>query len=584
MYIDVVPNRNSNPAVLLRESFREGGRVRKRTLANLGMLPPHAVEALRQALKRKDHALNLDQLPGGFAIDQALPYGHLAAVLGTMTKLGMANLIDRTPTKRRQRVLALIAAQVVAADSKLATASGLAKDDALGALNLALGLGSLDSDDLYDAMDYLLERQEQIETRLAKKHLSGGLIVLYDVSSSSYHGLCCPLARHGYSRDHRRDLPQIVYGVLCNAQGVPVAAKVFEGNTADPATLADAVDQVSRRFGLTRVVLVGDRGLITETRITKDLKPAGIDYLTALRAPAIRQLAGQGHVQMSLFDEQDLYEVRSDDYPGERLVVCRNPALAEERSRKRTVLLDATETNLKRIADAVTRPQRPLRGATAIALRVGKVLDRHKMAKHFDLDIRDDGLTFTRNQASIQAEQELDGIYVIRTSVEAAELSAQAAVGTYKQLASVERVFRSVKSFDLQVRPIRHRREDRVRAHVFLCLLAYYVQWHMRQALAPLLFEDDDPASGTERRSVVAPAARSPAADAKAARKQNRDGQRVQSFRTLMRSLGTLTVNQITPDNPAIPSFYKLSTPTPLQQQAFDLLGIQPAVWTEPRI
>lgn len=575
MYIDVVPNRKSPPAVLLRESFREGKKIRKRTLANLSMLPDHAVEALRQSLRA-----GMDgeaQLPASFAISQSTPFGHVAAVVGTMQSLGLPQLIDRSPSPRRQRALALIAARLLSPDSKLATATELADDDALAGLSLALRLDPLDSDDLYEAMDYLLDRQERIEKRLAARHLRDGMLVLYDVSGSYYHGHTCPLAKRGHSRDHRRDLVQVVYGVLCDVRGIPLAVKVFEGNTGDPKTLAKAIHAVQERFGLQRVVMVGDRGMITDARIREDLRPAGIDYITALRAPAIRTLVEQGDIQMSLFDQQDLCEISSESYPGERLMACYNPALAEERGRKRADLLVATEKQLQKIVDATQRSRRPLRGVKAISLRVGKVVGRFKMAKHFDLEITEQSFAFQRNQDAIERETTLDGIYVVRTPIRAEELDAEETVAAYKSLAGVERAFRCLKSLDLQVRPIRHRLERRVRAHVFLCMLAYHVQWHMLEALAPLLFKDDDKAGADARRgSIVGPARRSADADAKAARKRNADGDTVRSFRALLNNLSTLSLNRIVPDNPAIPPFHQLTQATAVQQKAFDLLKVQP--------
>jgi len=570
MYVTRVPNRSSPPAVLLRESFREGGKVRTRTLANLSDWPETKVEALRRVLRGETVLLSADR----FAIERALPHGHVAAVLGLVRNVGLDRLLPRRPERLAKLALALIVARVVEPAAKLATARQLSEATASHSLGAVLRLGEVDEDELYRALDALGAAQPAIERALARRHLKNGTLVLYDVTSSYVEGRCCELARFGYSRDGRRDRPQIVFGLLCAADGCPVAVEVFEGDTGDPKTLAVQIDKLKKRFALKRVVLVGDRGMITSARIEAELKPAGLDWITALRAPAIQALAADdGPLQLSLFDDRDMAEISSPDYPGERLIVCRNPALAAERARKREDLLAASEKDLLKIQAATTRARNPLRGEAEIALKVGAVLGRRKVAKHFTLTITEKTLGFARDDAAIAAEAALDGFYVLRTSVPAEALDAGATVLAYKSLARVERAFRSLKSIDLDIRPVHHRLAGRVRAHVFLCMLAYYVQWHMRRTLAPLLFEDHErSAAAASRTSPVAAAQVSPAARAKARRRQTEDGEPLHSFRTLLADLATLTRNTVRfGDN--LPMTV-LSRPTAIQQHAFDLLGI----------
>jgi len=447
----------------------------------------------------------------------------------------------------------------------------------LSSLGEMLGLSSVDEDELYKAMDWLLVRQARVEKALAEKHLSEGSIVLYDVTSTYFEGRHCKLAKLGYSRDGKPGKLQIVFGLLCSAEGCPVAVEVFEGNTADPKTLGQQIEKLQKRFALKRVVLVGDRGLITSARIREELKPSGsIDWITALRAPAIRQLVREGSLQPSLFDEKNLAEIVDPAYPGERLVVCRNPLLAEERTRKRQELLEATERELKKVADATRRSKNPLRGKENIGVRLGRVLGRYKMGKHFRLKIMEDGFEYEQKSEQIKQEAALDGFYVIRTNVTAERLSSEDAVRSYKQLSLVERAFRCLKGVDLKVRPIYHRLAERVRAHVLLCMLAYYVEWHMRRALAPILFEDDDKAAGEQvRSSVVAPAQRSARADHKAKTKQTEQGEPVHSFETLLKDLATIVKNRIRPLTTEAVSFEAVTTPTALQKRALDLLGIR---------
>ena len=573
MYIESVPNRSSPPAILLRESYRDAGKVRKRTLANLSKWPSHLVEGLRVLLKGGTAVANLTT---AFDILRSRPHGHVAAVLGTLRKLRLDRLIASAASPERERAIALIVARILAPGSKLATARGLAADTARDSLAEELGIDTVDEDELYAAMDWLLERQGVIEQRLAKRHLSDGALVLYDLSSSYFEGRCCPLAKRGYSRDGKRGKLQIVFGLLCNREGCPVAVEVFEGNTADPATVGAHIEKLRRRFALSRVVLVGDRGMLTEARIRDELAPAGLDWVSALRAPAIRALADSGAVQRSLFDDTDLAEIRSDAYPRERLIVCRNARLAEERARKREALLSATEALLAPIVAATVREKRRLQGQAKIALRVGKVIGKYKMAKHFELDITETALAYRRNADAIAAEAALDGLYIVRTSVPATELDAEQTVRAYKGLSVVERAFRSLKTVDLKVRPIYHYAAARVRAHVFLCMLAYYVEWHMRQRLKPLLFDDEEPeVAEAARASVVAPAEVSPSAQDKARTKRTAAGESVHSLRTLLDDLATITKNRVSAPLAGAEPFELVTRPTALQRKAFKLLGVR---------
>jgi hypothetical protein len=571
MYIDIVPNRSSPPAVLLREGWREGKKTKKRTLANLSMLPPEAVEALRRALRGEV------LVPAGeaFEILRARPHGHVAAVLGTLRRIGLEGVLASRPSRQRDLVVAMVCARILEPGSKLATARGLDPETATSTLGEQFGLEAASAEDLYAALDWLLERQERIEAKLAKQHLEDGTLLLYDVTSTYFEGRTCPLAAYGHSRDRKKGKLQIVFGLLCTAEGCPVAVEVFAGNTADPNTLSSAIEKVRSRFGLSRVVLVADRGMLTEARIEAELRPTeGLDWITALRAPAIQDLLAEGVLQLSLFDERDLAEITSAAFPGERLIACRNPLLATQRARKREELLQATEQELNKVLTATQRPKRRLQGSARIGVRVGRVLGGSKMGKHFRYTITDEGFTYARNAESIAREAATDGLYVIRTSVEAEALEASAAVEAYKSLSTVERAFRSHKSVDLEVRPIYHRAENRVRAHVLLCMLAYYVEWHMRRDLAPLLFDDHDrPSARAQRRSIVAPAKRSPAALEKIRTRRGPDDLPVHSFQTLLRDLATLTRNQ-TRVAGSTATFDQLARPTALQQRAFELLQV----------
>ncbi len=573
MYIETVPNRRSRPAVLLREGWRDGPKVCKRTLANLSDWAPQRVAALAAVLKGQSVVGSIEN---AFEIVRSRPHGHVAAVLGTLSQLKLDQVLARPRSRARDLCVAMIVARLIAPGSKLAITRGLSTETLESSLGERLGVDDADVDECYAAMDWVLERQTAIEDALAKRHLADGALVLYDVTSTYFEGHTCPLAKLGHSRDGKKDKLQIVIGLLTNGEGCPVAVEVFEGNTGDPKTVAPQVRKLQQRFGLQRIVLVGDRGMITDARIREDLSTVeGLDWITALRAPAIAALVKGGALQLSLFDERDLAEIRDPSYPGERLVVCKNPLLAKERGRKRGELLAATERQLATIATAVARAKRPLRGSAPIGLRVGKVLGRFKMAKHFTLTITDDRFRYERDAAAIAAETALDGLYVIRTTIGAERLAPEEVVRSYKRLAHVERAFRSLKTVDLHVRPIHHRKTERVRAHVLLCMLSYYVEWHMRRALAPLLFDDDDkPAGEALRDSIVAPAQRSPRAEAKAATKRTADGGPVHSFTTLLRDLATIAKNRVQPRSDGATSFDVITRPTPNQQRALDLLRV----------
>jgi transposase len=577
MYIATVPNRSSPPAILLRESFREGSKVRTRTLTNLSHWPEHRIEAFRAFLKGGSIGLPLSE---AFDVVRTLPHGHVAATLGSLRRLGLESILASKRTRQRDLCVAMIVGRLLCPRSKLALVRSLSERTLSSSLGEVLGITDVDEDELYEAMDWLLARQERIEAALAKRHLAEGTLVLYDVSSTYFEGRHCPLARIGHSRDGRFDRPQVVFGLLTDAQGCPVATEVFDGNTGDPKTVLSQVKKLRERFSLERVVLVGDRGMITSARIEQDLKQApGLEWITALRGPAIRKLVDTGVLDVSLFDERDLAEISSPDYPGERLIVCRNPLLASERKRKRQELLQATEKELERVAAATRRASNPLRGKDRIGLRVGRVLGRFKMGKHFNLTIANERFDYERNQTTIAQEAALDGIYVIRTSVAARTLSPEDTVLSYKRLAQVERAFRSIKTVDLKLRPIHHHLADRVRAHVFICMLAYYVEWHIRRALAPMLFDDDDkPAAARRRQSAVAKAPRSEKAERKARTKLTANGAPVHSFQTLLADLATIVKNRVQPKDGSAPSFEMITTPTPLQQQALDLLGVSQRV------
>jgi transposase len=552
---------------LLRRSFRVGSQVRHETLGNISHLPDELVDLIRRALAGEKFV----PAAAAFRLVENLPHGHVQAILGTVHRLGLDSLIASKPCPQRNLVLAMLAERLLYPCSKLATTrlwhtTTLAQE---------LAVEDCDEDDLYQALDWLLARQARIEKKLAQRHLAEGAVVLYDVSSSYYEGHTCPLALFGKDRDGQKGLPIIVYGVLTDAQGCPVAVEVYPGNTGDPTTVVDQVEKLRQRFGLVRVVLVGDRGMLTETQIDKLRQYPGLGWISALRGPAIRELVAAGWLQLSLFDERNLAEVSSPEYPGERLIACFNPLLSEERRRKREDLLRATQKQLDKIAKEVARRKRtPLREAE-IALKVGKVLNRFKVAKHFSLTIADGVFGWARREESIRREGELDGIYVVRTSESSQQCSAQDTVRRYKSLAQVERAFRCLKGLDLRIRPIRHRTADHVRAHIFLCLLAYYVEWHMRKALAPLLFDDEELDGDRTRRDPVAPAQASLSAKKKKVQRRTPDGFEVHSFRTLLQVLGTRCRNlcQIASDPKGV-TVQQLTELTPIQARAFQLLGL----------
>ena len=548
---------------LLRRSVREGGKVKSETLGNISHLPPELIELVRRGLKG-ERFLAAD----GLEIRRSLPHGHVVAVLGTLRALGLERLIEPRPSRRRDLVGAMIAARLLAPGSKLATTRRWTQST----LAETLGVADADEDELYGAMDWLLARQERIERGLAARHLGPGALVLYDLTSTYVEGRHCPLAKHGHSRDGKPGTLQIEYGLITDEGGRPIAVEVVAGDTADPVTVPAAVTKLRDRFGLAEVVLVGDRGMLTSARI-EVLREQGLGWISSLRAPAVRALAEAGALQLGLFDERGLAEISSPEYPGERLIVCRNPLLAAERARKRLDLLAATEAKLAPIVARVEAGR--LRGADRIGLAVGRVIDRYKVAKHFELDITDDHLVVTRREAAITAEAALDGLYVLRTSVAAERLEAPDVVRAYKRLSRVERAFRGLKAVDLAVRPIHHHTADRVRAHILLCMLAYHVQWHLERAWAPLLFRDE---ARPELDDPVAPAVRSDAALTKARTQRLPDGGTVHSFRTLLAELATLTRNRVVPVGaPDETAFDLVAIPTPLQARALSLLELMPS-------
>lgn len=568
MYIEIVPNRGSKPAVLLREGKRQGKRIVKRTLANLTHWPEEQVEALRLALK----GVKLVPQEEAFAIECSRPHGHVQAVLGAMRKLGVDALLASRPCRERDLVMAMVAQRLLAPCSKLATTRVWHSTTLAG----ELGVEDADANDLYDALDWLLERQGRIEKKLAKRHLEEGAEVLFDVSSSSYHGRTCVLAVYGYNRDGEK-LPSIVYGLLTDGAGRPVAVDVYPGNTGDPSTVPDQVEKLRERFGLKRVVLVGDRGMLTQTRLEALRDYPGLGWISALRFTAIRDLAEAGAFQTSLFDTRNIAEFTSEDYPGERLVACYNPLLAEDRKRTREELLAATEARLAKIAASVARRTKKPLSADEIGVKVGKVLNRHKVGKHFILTIEDNELRFERDEDSIAREAQIDGIYIIRTSEKADALSAADTVRTYKSLGQVEQAFRCMKSIDLQVRPIRHRSEAHVRGHIFLCMLAYYVEWHLRKALAPVLFEDEELDAARWERDPVAKAEPSGSVRDKKRTRKTPEGWPVHSLRTLLDDLATRCKNTCrTGEGKTEIRFEKTTETTPFQRHVLELLGIKP--------
>jgi transposase len=548
-------------AHLLRRTYREGGKVKNETVANLSKLPRETIELVRRSLRGERFLSAAD----AFEVERSLPHGHVAAVLAVARGLGLARLLDRSPSKERDRALALICQRVLEPGSKLACARQLAQST----LAEELGVEGADVDDLYAALDWLGGRQRRIEDGLARRHLEKGELVLYDVSSSYFEGRTCPLAKRGYSRDGRRGSLQIVYGLLCDRQGRPVAVEVFEGSLHDDKTVPAQVEKLRERFGLSRLVLCLDRGMVSEANL-ETLRAEGIAWITALKAPQVKKLARTQVLQPSLFDQLNLAEIESSDYPGERLVVCRNPLVADDRRRRREELLRATERELAPIRKRVE--QGTLQGKDKIGLAVGAVANKYKVKKHFLLEIDDDRFDYRRDQQRIDEEAALDGIYVLRTSVAATELSRDDVVRSYKQLAEVERAFRTLKSVDLEIRPINHRHADRVRAHVFLCTLAYYLEWHLRRGWAELTFEDEQPPLTVD---PVAKAERSPEAKRKARQKRTAAGEPCHSFRTLLSELALIarTTNRI---NGTQATFTKIAKANKLQRRALELAGVDP--------
>lgn len=566
MYIDIVPNRNSPPAVLLRESYRENGRIIKRTIANLSKCPPDAIESFRLALR----GVKLTPQADRFIIERSIPFGHVEALLGLMNSLKMDTLLSSRPCRERSLVLAMIAQRLLDPCSKLSTTRQWHST----ALAEELSVADADENDLYAALDWLLDRQERIEDKLAKRHLHNGGHVLFDVSSSSYHGRSCPLASYGYNRDGEK-LPCIVYGLLTDEAGRPVAVETYPGNTADSETVAGQVDKLRIRFNLDRVVLVGDRGMLPQSRIDEIKKIPQLGWITALRSSSIRELLENGVVQMSLFDQRNLAEITCEEYPGERLVACYNPLLAIDRRHTREDLLLATEEKLALIAAEVKRRIHKQLLANEIGIKVGKVLSRYKMGKHFILDIQNGAFSYQRNTVSIEKEECLDGIYIIRTSEDGNKIAADDIVRTYKSLGQVEQAFRCIKNLDIRIRPIHHRTEPRVKAHIFLCMLAYYVEWHLRKSLAPVLFQDDELDVVRWQRDPVAKAMPGEKAKKKKSNKQTEDGWPVQSLHTLLDNLGTRCMNTCRVDNDGnVIRFKQITQPTPFQHHSFGLLGI----------
>lgn len=570
MYIETVPNRDSPPAILLRESWREGKMTKKRTIANLTNWPGELVESFRKLLQGAV-AVHPKDL---FSIERSVPHGHVKAILGMTHHLKLDNIIASKPCRERDLTLAMIAEQILHPTSKL----GFTRIWHTTTLPEELDISDADEDDLYATMDWLYQRQERIEKKLAGKHLHDDAQVLYDVTSSYYEGHTCALAQFGHNRDKKKGKQIIVYGMMTDVQGRPISVQVYKGNTGDPTTVPDQVDKLLNRFGLKRMVLVGDRGMLTQTQIEHMKEHPGIGWISCLRFDAIRELVNQGDLQLSLFDQKNLAEISSRNYPGERLIACYNPLMAEQRKRKRRELLEATEEKLDKIIREVNRRTKKIMDKATIGQKAGRVINQHKMGKHFDLQIRKGHFSYTRKEESIKREYELDGIYIVRTSEPRNKLSADDAVRSYKNLSSVEQLFRTLKGVETLVRPIRHREERRVKAHIFICMLAYYVEWHMRKALAPLLFDDEQLTDNKKTRDPVAPAKPSIQAKQKKSKRITADGLPIHSFKTLLEELGMYMRNYCsirevnTESNLSINRYTELS---PVQKRAFELLCVQ---------
>ncbi|BCU11333.1 transposase [Microcystis aeruginosa] len=572
MYIEKVPNRNSPPAVLLRESYREGEQVKKRTLANLSKLPDDIIDNLKLALKGATLSMT-EGIPNHFEVIRSLPHGHVMAILETIKKLGLDKIISEKSSRIRNLVVAMIVARIINPKSKLATARGFNSETCSQSLGQLLDLEKADEDELYNALDWLLEKQEKIEKHLALKHLESGTLVLYDVTSTYLEGNGCELGKYGDNRDKKKGKTQIVFGLLCSAKGCPIAVEVFEGNTSDGATLSGQIEKVRKGWGIENVVWVSDRGILTNSKIKELVKPIeGLDYITGLTKPQIRKLAEVEVIQLGLFDQVNLVEFESEDYPDERLIACRNPFIAEKNKQQREALLEATEKELDLIVQATQREKRALKGQDKIALRVGKVLNQFKVNKYYNLEITEEGFSYQRKRELIAQETALDGVYVLRTSLESTLMDAATTVKAYKSLSQVEEAFRCYKSIDLKVRPIYHYKGDRVKAHIFLCMLAYYVEWHLKQSLAPLLFEDEEIDDSSLN---VIKASRSESVQSKERKKRNQENFPVHSFRTLLEDLGTICLNTVECTiREGSYRFSKITRPTSLQQKALDLLGV----------
>ena len=572
MYIERVPNRNSPPAVLLRESYREGDRIKKRTLANLSSLPDDVIDNMKMVLKGAKVSIE-SAIPSNFEIIKSVPHGHVVAILETISRLGLSKIISPRSSRQKNLVIAMIIARIINPKSKLATCRGFNYQTCSHSLGQLLNLETAREDELYYALDWLLDNQEKIEEKLAKKHLTSGSLVLYDVTSSYLEGTKCELGRYGYNRDKKKGKTQIVFGLLCDKNGCPIAVEVFSGNRHDSSTLASQIDKVRNRFGIPNVVWVTDRGILTSAKINELVKPIeGLDYISGLTKPQIRKLAEVEAIQLGLFDELNLVEFESEDYPGERLIACRNPLIAEKNQTQREAILQVVKKELEKIVKATKRERRPLFGQDKITLRVAKVLNKYQANKYYTLEIKESEFSFSRREELIAQEIALDGIYVIRTSVSETVMDAPTTVKAYKSLSQVESAFRCYKSIDLKVRPIDRYKGERVKTHIFLCMLAYYVEWHLREALAPLLFEDEEVSDTTD----VMRAIRSESTIAKDRKKRfSGEGLPVHSFSTLLEDLGTICLNKIRYTNSSGEYvFSKITQPTPLQQSYLDLLGV----------
>lgn len=601
MYVESVPNRNSPPAVLLRESFRENGKVRKRTLANLSSCPPHAVDALKAALKGGPSPVVSAPLSEQFEISASLPHGHVAAVLGTIKRLGIPRLLDRSDSSERKIALALIASRILFPKSKLATLRLLTPEailnsqkkdenapprkslDLIPSSTLAEELGidtaTLTLADVYGAMRWLFGKQKRIENSLAKEHLNEGGLALYDLTSTYYEGSTCSLAKFGHNRDKKKGKRQINFGLLCDGRGCPISCEVFAGNVSDSNTVSSQATKLRTQFGLNKVVLVGDRGMLTQARIDEDLRHLeGLAWISALNHKSVNALVKEGSLQPELFDDYGVAEIQSPSHPDERLVVCYNPPLAKKRSKKRQEMLAITESKLAEIQKATQREKNPYRGEGRIGRRIQREVGKYKMLKHFELKIKEDGFEFVKDEESITKEAAVDGFYIIRSGkISSEEMESGELVDAYKKLSNVERAFRTFKSVDLRVRPIHHREEEMVRAHIFLCMIAYYVEWHMKEALAPMLFTDEHKEEARAKRKCAAePIKRSTEAKRKAEEKTDREGRPLHSFETLLEHLRGIVRNRIEPGIKGIPKFSKETRPDELQRRALELLGLEP--------